>query len=180
MHPLLQILPHVEHFSVLWYWFVFFSAFLESFVAVGLIYPGSFVVIFFGFLASQGSYDFGDLIWFSAIGLILGDISSFYLGGKGTHLFRGEEALLQWPFVHRFLDKGEAFFERHGSKSVFLSHFIGPLGAVVPFIAGLSKMNPRSFIFWSILTGFAWAIAHLLVGYFFGGTFSAVRTLMGQ
>ena len=167
MHPLLHILPSVEHLDTLGCWFVFLSSFLETLVGAGAIYPGSFVVIFFGYLVSQGQFDFIDLIWFSGLGAILGDNISFFLGTKGTHLFKNENKLLR----KAYLEKGERFFERHGSKSVFLARFIGPMGSIVPFIAGLSKMNYRTFLFWSVTSGFTWALVHLSIGYFFGDTF---------
>jgi undecaprenyl-diphosphatase len=144
---------------------------LESLVFAGVIVPGSTLIILAGFLSSQGYLDIGDLIWFSAIGAILGDGISYYLGTKGTSLFHNENRWLRADH----LDRGKQFFRKHGNKSVFLGRFIGPLRAIVPFIAGLSGMKKRKFLFWNIISAFLWSALHLLVGYFFGNAFTAIE-----
>jgi membrane protein DedA with SNARE-associated domain len=66
------------------------------------------------------------------------------------------------------LQRGEAFFRRHGNKSVFLGRFMGPIRGIIPFIAGLLAMDKRAFLLWNVLSGVLWATAHVLAGYFLG------------
>jgi membrane-associated phospholipid phosphatase len=73
------------------------------------------------------------------------------------------------------LEAGENFFHRHGAKSLFLGRFAAPLRAIIPFIAGLSKMRQRPFWFWAVFGGFLWAAIYLFAGYFFGGALSAAE-----
>ena len=154
----------------------FFAAFLESLAIVGTFIPGAIIVIIFGFLSAEGYFDIGDLIWFVALGAILGDVVSYYLGTKGKMFFKNENKL----FRLSHLETGEEFFKKHGNKSIFFGRFIGPLRAIVPFVAGLSKMNIKIFLFWNITSGVLWAIIHVLIGYFFGGTVSVVEAWMGR
>lgn len=165
------ILPTLQHLGTFGYWLVLLVALLESLVVVGTVVPGAVLVTLAGFLASQGYLDVGDLIWFAAIGAILGDSISYYLGTKGTRFFHNENRWLKE--VH--LDRAKRFFEKHGNKSVFLGRFIGPIRSIVPFVAGLSGMKQRSFLFWNILSGVLWAAAHILLGYFFGGALAVVE-----
>ncbi len=167
-----SILPTFQHFGVFGYWLVLLIALTESLAFVGIIVPGAVLVIIAGFLSAQGYLDLGDLIWFAAIGAILGDSLSYWLGMKGTKLFKEESRWLK----RAHLEKGERFFKKHGGKSVFLGRFIGPLRSIIPFIAGLSKMNEWQFLLWNIVSGFLWAIAHLLLGYFFSGALNVVKT----
>ncbi|MEK7538429.1 MAG: LssY C-terminal domain-containing protein [Patescibacteria group bacterium] len=159
-----NLLPTLEHVGVFGYWIVFFVALLESLAFVGSFVPGATIVVFAGVLSAKGYLDIGDLIWFAAVGAILGDSISYWLGTKGTKFFRNENKFLK--LAH--LERGEAFFARHGPKSIFFGRFVGPIRSIVPFIAGLSKMKQRTFLLWNISGGVLWAVAHVSLGYFFG------------
>jgi len=167
-----NLLPTLQHIGVGGYWLVLLFALVESLAFVGSIVPGALVIVLAGFLSSQGYLDIGDLIWFAAIGAILGDCISYYLGTKGTRFFKHENRFLKASHIA----KGTQFFEKYGSKSIFIGRFVGFLRPIIPFIAGLTKMNIRVFLFWNILSAFAWSIVHLLIGYYFGGSLLAIET----
>ncbi|PIT95911.1 PA-phosphatase, partial [Candidatus Falkowbacteria bacterium CG10_big_fil_rev_8_21_14_0_10_37_14] len=101
MNFLTNILPSLSHLGVWGYWLVLLFSLLESLVFAGVIVPGSTLVIMAGFLSSQGYLDIGDLIWFAAIGAILGDSISYYLGTKGTRFFHNENKLLKADHLER-------------------------------------------------------------------------------
>ncbi len=170
MEFLNSFLPTFQHIGIWGYWVVALISLLESLAFVGVVVPGTIVVVLAGFFSAQGYLDLGDLIWFAAIGAILGDSLSYYLGTRGTKLFRAENKLLKLSH----LENGEQFFKKYGNKSIFLGRFIGPIRPIVPFVAGLSKMNKWSFLLWNVTSAFLWAAAHLLLGYFFGG---AIKTI---
>ncbi len=166
-----SLLPTIEHLGLIGYWLVLLVSFAESLAFVGEFVPGGILVVLAGFLSAQGYLDLGDLIWFAAIGAILGDSLSYWLGSKGTRFFRNENRILKLSH----LEKGEQFFKRHGEKSILLGRFIGPMRPIVPFVAGLFRMRQRTFLFWNIVSGFLWATGYLLLGYFFGGAASAIE-----
>lgn len=166
-----NLLPQIEHFRILGYWLVLFISLLESLVLVGVIVPGAVLVIFAGSLAAQGYFDLGDLIWFAAIGAVLGDGISFVLGQHVIGLFKDTNRILKASY----LETGKQFFRRHGAKSIFLGRFIGPVRAVIPFVAGLSKMAASQFYLWNILSAFLWSASHLLAGYLFGQAWQMVE-----
>ena len=166
-----QFLPTIQHFTMLGYWVLFFISLTESLVFVGILVPGTTIIVITGFLSSKGIFDLGDVIWFVAIGAILGDTLSFYLGTREKKLFRPDR-----KFFHiSRLEKAEQFFQKHGGKSVFFGRFIGPMRALIPFIAGMAKMNPRLFVLWNVTSAFAWAVTYLLLGYFFGQAWQVIH-----
>lgn len=165
-----SFLPTIQHFGMFGYWIVLLISLAEVLPFIGLFIPSATVVGLFGFLSAQGYFDIVDLIWFSAIGAVLGDGISYYLGTKGTKFFRQENKI----FKLSHLEKGERFFRKHGSKSIFLSRFISPVRPMIPFIAGLSRMNKKVFMFWNIVSGVLWAASFLLLGYFFGGALNTI------
>lgn len=158
------LLPKIEHFRMLGYWLVLLISMLESLVLVGIFIPGAVFVVFAGALSAQGYFDLGDLIWFAAIGAVLGDGVSFMLGKRGILIFTNESRILNTSY----LEKGKEFFQRHGGKSIFIGRFIGLIRAIIPFVAGLSGMDSKRFYLWNILSAFVWAVSHLLAGYFLG------------
>ncbi len=168
-----SLLPSIEHLGILGYWLVMAISFSESFAFLGEIVPGATLITLAGFFSAQGYLDIGDLIWFTAIGAILSDSLSFWLGEKGSKLFANK--IIKNKYL-KYIKKGEDFFKKHGNKSIFLGRFIGPLRPVIPFIAGMFKMNKRSFFFWNVLSGFSWAISFLLLGYFLGGSLNIIKT----
>ena len=171
MDFLMNILPSLSHLGLWGYWIVLLISLLESLVCVGIVVPGATLVVLVGFLSSQGYLNMGDLIWFAAMGAILGDGISYYLGTKGTKFFRHENRWLKASH----LERGERFFHAHGSWSIFLARFTGPLRAIVPFFAGLSGMKKSKFLFWNVISAFLWSASHLLVGYFFGNVFTVIE-----
>ncbi len=152
------------------YWLVLLISFAESIAFIGTILPGTTLVVFAGLLAARGHFNVVILILFAAVGAILGDGLSYFLGTRGKNFFKNENKFLKLSH----LDKGEEFFKKHGPKSVFLGRFIGLIRPIIPFVAGLSKMNKWTFLLWNISSAFLWAIFYLLIGYFFGGAIDTI------
>jgi membrane protein DedA with SNARE-associated domain len=159
-----SLLPEIEHFHTLGYWFILLISLLESLAFVGMLVPGTFFIILFGSLAATGYFSLVSLIWFVVAGAVLGDIGSFFLGKRGTGFFSEDNRI----FKTSYLERGKEFFKKHGARSIFLGRFIGPLRPVIPFIAGLAEMGTGKFCFWDVLTITVWAVAHLYLGYLLG------------
>ena len=171
-----SLLPKIQHLGIFGYWMILLISLTESLPFIGLIIPGTILVGLFGFFSAQGYLDIGDLILFSAIGAILGDSISYYLGTRGTKLFRRENKILKLSH----LENGEQFFRKHGNKSIFLGRFISPLRPIIPFVAGLFRMDKKVFLFWNIISGILWAVSFLFLGYFFGGALNAIEIWSGR
>ena len=159
-----HILPSIEHVSAGGYWIAFFAAILETTIGIGLILPGSTIILFLGALSARGYLDIGDLIWFSVLGAIIGDNVNYYLGRKygAKWLENGF-----WLLKSNHIKKARYFIDIHGAKSVFLGRFIPSVKEVVPFIAGSLKMNKRTFMFWNVLGATGWGFEWVLAGYIF-------------
>jgi len=66
------------------------------------------------------------------------------------------------------LKKGEAFFYRHGGKSILFGRFVGPVRPVIPVVAGILGMRPLHFSVVNVLSAIGWALVYILPGVFFG------------
>ena len=148
-------------------------AYLESLVAIGLIMPGSTLIVVSGFLAFHGKADMFGLIFWSAMGAFLGDMTSYWLGARfgpriwKTRLVRRRRELMR---------KAEIFFIQHGAKSIFFGRFLGPIRGQVPFVCGLSRMPARFFIGYGLLSAILWGLCYPGLGYLGGSSWQRAQT----
>ncbi len=152
------------------YWagiIVFSMAFAESLAMVGMLVPGVAIMFAIGALIGAGALDFQTMLIWSVLGAVAGDGLSFWLGKKYQR-----QLTAVWPFSKypAMLDKGIAFFQRYGGKSVVIGRFFGPVRAVIPLVAGMMNMNGSKFLFANILSALLWAPAYLLPGMAFGAS----------
>jgi membrane protein DedA with SNARE-associated domain/membrane-associated phospholipid phosphatase len=184
-----RVLPHDDLQQVLedvsralgdWtYLLVGAFAFLETGAFVGLVVPGETVMLLGGAVAGQGEIDLYLLLaiaWFSAWA---GDTTSFFIGrrlGRDFVMRRGPGVGLS---NERFAQV-EAYFDRHGGKTILIGRFISLVRALAPFIAGSSGMRYRAFVPYSILGTGLWSAAHILIGYFFSRSIDTAARYAGR
>jgi membrane-associated protein len=128
-------------------------------------------------LASQGHLDIVTLIVVVVISAILGDTVGYEVGK------RLGPRVLQLSIFRRHqtqLDKAQESLRRRGGPAVFLGRWTAFLRAVVPGIAGLSRMRYLTFLFWNALGGITWGITFSLVGYFAGASYERVASTIGK
>ncbi|MCR4298611.1 MAG: bifunctional DedA family/phosphatase PAP2 family protein [Gallionella sp.] len=161
------------------YLVIFLGAMLESAAFLGLIIPGESLVLVTGFLAAQGLLDLDVLIVTVAVGAALGDSIGYEMGRR-----MGRPALLHYGshfgLTNARVDKADAFFARHGSKAIFLGRFVGFARAIVPFLAGSSKMPYRKFLPYNVLGAALWSSAVVLLGYFLGAGWHTAERWIGR
>ena len=173
-----HLLPTLQSLGLWGYWVIGLLAFGEALILTSVFAPGTIVVLIGGALVAQGLYDFGDMVWFVALGTILGAEASFRIGARGGHLFQEG----RWIFSSANLDRGKRFLAKYGASSIILGHFFGPLRPIVPVVAGLSGISRTRFFLWNVVGGLAYTLVVLSVGYFFGTAldlFSAAATRAG-
>ena len=161
----------LAHLGTWGYLAMFLIAFIESVIVLGSFIPGSVGIIFAGFLAAHGYYNFWGMLLVGALGGIVGDALSYYLGKRGERFFGENSRFLK----KSLLDKGKLFFQKFGDKSILLGRFTGPLRPVMPFIAGLSEMDKRKFSFWNVSSAFIWVTFHLSLGFLFASSLGAIE-----
>jgi len=149
-------------------------AFGESFAFISLLLPATVILFALGGLIGAAELAFWPLWVAAALGAILGDWVSFWLG---RHY--GPAIARFWPLSRypEMLPRGHAFFAKWGIAGIFMGRFFGPLRAVVPLVAGICAMPGRHFQLANIGSGLVWATGILApgafglpwLGRFFGG-----------
>lgn len=177
MEAWLQNFYHWVQVGWLYYTLLGLLAFLESLAFVGLLFPGSVLIVFTGFLAANGKGDFLVLAAVYALGAFLGDLVSYILGARYS------DSILSRPWFKKregLLRKAEAYFVAHGGKSVFLGRFIGFLRPFIPFIAGSARMKPIPFILYALVSGILWGISYPGIGFVCGASWQMVQVWSGR
>lgn len=145
----------------------------EALFVIGLFVPSTVVLVAAGGLIGLGTLSFWPVYLAATAGAVLGDAISFWFG----HVWKQRVRQI-WPFSRygAALDKGEAFFHRHGGKSVFIGRFIPGVKAVVPGIAGMMGMGITRFTVINVVSAFAWAGAHIIPAIALGRGFDLAKS----
>ncbi|PLY01234.1 MAG: hypothetical protein C0623_05690 [Desulfuromonas sp.] len=161
----------------IYYFSIGMIAFMESLVLIGVIVPGSTIIVFTGFLALHGKGDIVTIVTASVFGAFWGDFLSYWLGARsGPAIINSRVMRKQKKLVLR----AEAFFAAHGGKSVFFGRFFGPIRGFIPFVAGGAKMKLRAFIGYAIISAILWGISYPGLGYLAGVSWQNVQRWSGR
>lgn len=147
------------------YLFVGLLVAAEASVMLGFIFPGETAVILGGVVASKGNASLIVMAIVVVASAIVGDSIGYLVGDKwGDRILR-----------IRFLRKREkgidfalAQLRKRGALFVFIGRFTAFLRAVIPGLAGLSKMRYRVFLPANAAGGLCWGTLFVLLGYFVG------------
>ncbi|WP_276363287.1 DedA family protein [Daejeonella sp. H1SJ63] len=97
---------------------------------------------------------------------IIGDLVNYHIGNFiGHKAFSGKYKLLK----KEYLDKTQAFYEKHGGKTIIYARFIPIIRTFAPFVAGVGTMSYLKFATYNITGAVLWVVSFLFIGYFFGG-----------
>ncbi len=146
---------------------VFLASLAESLVVAGWMVPGAPVMFGVGALVATDALELWSTLAWAAAGAIAGDGISYWIGHHYRERLRSLRLFRRYPGL---LARGEAFFERHGGKSIFLGRFVGPIRPVIPVVAGMLGMPPLRFYALNFLSAIAWAPAYILPGVVFGAS----------
>ncbi|WP_277441226.1 VTT domain-containing protein [Streptomyces sp. SPB162] len=149
-------------------WGVLLIVFAESGLLIGFFLPGDSLLFTTGLLVAGGTLK--TPLWLVTllvvVAAIVGDQVGFLFGRKvGPSLFRRPDSRL---FKQENIEKAHAFFEKHGPKSIVLARFVPIVRTFTPIIAGVSRMNYRTFVTYNIIGGTLWGGGVTLLGYWLG------------
>jgi membrane protein DedA with SNARE-associated domain len=136
--------------------------------------PGETALITASILASQGKLSLPLVIAVAAAAAIVGDNIGYELGRLGARRVLSRPGRFE-ERRQEFLRRGEAFFERHGSKTVFLGRWLPFLRVTAAWLAGANRMPWPRFFAWNAAGGISWAISVGVFAYLAGEV--AVRIL---
>jgi undecaprenyl-diphosphatase len=173
---LLEKILHLPSWLILL--LVFLLPGLEAAIFIGVIFPGEIAVLLGGVAAAQGSVPLAAVLVAACVGAVLGDQIGYVVGREW-----GETVLRKIP--DRLLDearlhKSQSYVRRMGAKGVILGRWTAALRALVPGLAGMSKMSYPRFLIANVIGGVGWAIVVGVVGYLAGNSYKKVESALGS
>ena len=148
--------------------------FAETGLLVGFFLPGDSLLVTAGLLAADPG--FGLNVWLLGVILsvaaVVGDTVGYHVGKvTGPRIFTRQDSL----FFHRdHLLRAQAFYDRHGGKTIILARFMPIIRTFAPVVAGVGQMRYRAFLAYNIVGGLLWIWSMLLTGWILARTVPGV------
>lgn len=153
----------------LWvYAILFLIVFCETGLVVTPFLPGDSLLFALGALAAvdqTGTLSALALWTMLIVAAVLGNETNFRIGRYiGPRAFSGSIRFLK----RDYLLKTQAFYDKHGGKTIVLSRFMPIIRTFAPFVAGVGAMHPGKFFANNLAGGVAWVSVFIWGGYLFG------------
>ncbi len=129
--------------------------------------PSELVMPFAGFMASQGEFSLPVILIINSVGALLGSGLCYWIGVVGGRPFL--EKYGKYFLVRKHdIEKTEAFFAKHGKKTVLIARFVPVIRHVISVPAGIARMPLRDFFLQTFVGSTIWGGALILLGYYVG------------
>lgn len=178
MEFLTQFFDRLRDLPALVQWAGYFGLtliiFAETGLLIGFFLPGDSLLVTAGLLAADPA--FGLNVWLLgailSVAAIVGDSVGYNVGRTaGPRIFTREDSL----FFHKdHLLRAQAFYEKHGGKTIIIARFMPIVRTFAPVVAGVGRMEYRAFLLYNVVGGLLWIWSMLLTGWILARTVPTV------
>lgn len=177
MEFLVQITDFILHFDEhlkviinslgsLTYVILFIIVFAETGLVVTPFLPGDSLLFAVGAVSTSTNLNFFIAYITLLAAAILGDSVNYWVGNKiGPRVFAKENSKV---FKKEYLQKTQAFYDKHGGKTIILARFVPIVRTFAPFVAGVGTMHYTTFISYNVVGAFIWVTSLMAAGRLFG------------
>ncbi|MFJ4675343.1 DedA family protein [Kitasatospora sp. NPDC088783] len=151
--------------------------FAEDALFFGFVLPGETAAVLGGVLAHQGGVSLGWILVTVVGAAVLGDSVGYEVGR------RLGPRVLETKSLRRHADRigrAQDLIRRRGPAAVLLGRFVAFFRALMPALAGVSRMPYRRFLLFNALGGLLWGVGFVLLGYFAGAAYTRVEGTVGR
>lgn len=137
--------------------------------------PSELILPLAGFTASKGDFLIISVILWATLGSVVGAMTLYYVGAllgrdRTRTIFR------KMPLVSiNDVDKTEAWFLKHETKTVFLGRMIPIFRSLISIPAGVERMNMLLFIVYTAAGSLIWNSVLISLGFMLGENFHIVE-----
>ena len=171
------MLEYLTHFVEQYGYFA--VALLVTVEGFGVPLPGETAVVVAAAFAARGSLNIVGVVISTTLGTVLGGTGGYWIGHVG-----GRSLLDRYGHLLRLdakrMAKTEAYFERHGVKTVFFARFVALLRIFGSLMAGVAHMPFATFSAVNFAGGLLWAVTFSALGFLFGKNLSKLDDYLGE
>jgi membrane-associated protein len=173
LKDLLNPLFYINHGGL---WIVLFIIFSETGLMIGFFLPGDSLLFVSGIYSKMliaslipggVGNDFLEVMFLFlliSIAGVLGNELGYWFGFKtGPILFKRKDT---WLFKKKHLYQAKEFYDKHGGIAIVLARFLPIVRTFAPVVAGIVKMDKKSFLRYNILGSTAWVFTVLMAGHY--------------
>ena len=165
----LQFLTATYHSWI--YGILFLIIFCETGLVVTPFLPGDSLLFAGGVLASAALGPSGlniFVLWIVVFAAaLIGDNTNYFIGRLfGRRII--DSGKINRIMKPEYIERTQAFFRKHGGKTVSLARFFPIIRTYAPFMAGIGQMRWIRFVSFSALGSAAWITLSVAAGFFLG------------
>ncbi len=145
---------------------LFAIVFSETGLLVGFFLPGDSLLFTVGVVAGAGHLDIVAVNLLLMAAAVIGDGVGYALGRRtGPAIFDRSDSRL---FRREHLLRTQAFYEKHGGKTIIYARFVPIIRTFAPFVAGVAAMRYPRFLSFNVFGGIGWVFCVTMLGYSLG------------
>jgi membrane-associated protein len=150
-------------------WGVAFIVFAEC--GLFAILPGDSLLFTVGVFVAIGAIDHS-LVFVClvlTIAAVAGNVSGYWIGRLiGPPLFHPRTGLRGRILNPKYVTKTHVFFERYGNRALILARFVPIVRTFAPIVAGVGRMEYRTFVTYNVAGGILWGVGITTLGFLLG------------
>lgn len=157
---------------------------ISIFIVVALEYanaplPSEIVLPFAGILATEHNMSIYSVISVSILGGIIGSLTNYYLGYKFGNplLYKIKE---KYPRTKKAIKESNKYMEKYDRYAVMVSRIVPIARTFISIVAGVTRMNVFSFIFYSTIGISIWNIFLIFIGYIIGDNMDKIAIILSN
>lgn len=158
-----------------------FVIFAETGLLIGFFLPGDNLIFIAGLLCATKpelmNVSFPSALLGMTLAAITGNVFGFWFGKKvGTKLYSREESFL---FRKKHVEITQAYYSKHGGKTLVLGRFIPIVRTFAPILAGVINIDFKKFMIYNITGAVAWIGSIGSIAYYLGIKFPQIERYLG-
>ncbi len=159
----------IETFGTLGLLFVIFA---ESGLFFGFFLPGDSLLFTAGVFSAKGDLPALPILLVGVfLAAVIGDQVGYAFGRRvGPALFRRPDSRF---FRQSHVERAQAYFVEHGVKTIVLARFVPIVRTFAPIVAGVGRMEYRTFVTYNVLGGLLWSVGITSLGFLLGEAIGA-------
>lgn len=132
-------------------------------LVIGLLLEGETILVLGAFMAHRGYLDLPLVIFIGGTVAFVSDQFFFWLGR-----IQGSQFLARRPTWQPHVEKARPLLNKNTNLLFLTVRFMYGLRTVLPFVIGMSRLDPKKFVLLDLIGAFLWALTFGLAGHFIG------------